>query len=303
VTDRRIDDDRARTVVKDILWCLLDHPGAMVFVTACGQIRDSDDRLAVHAVNVAILTMLVGYHSRFAFDRLYAYGLGALLHDVGEAVLPSSGWSGGSVSDEARRLAERHPLIGFRLIREIPGLPSEVACIVREHHERLDGRGYPEQLQGHRLSEAGQLVGIVDYYDRLIAGVDGRSAVSPADAMRLVSEIGRGAAWESSLVDQVVATFGVFPVGTFVTLNTGQTAIVVLATEDRLRPVVRVLTDRLGHPMHLPKFVDLREDDRYWIVRIVGERPDNLLDGGAVRSGSNRVEGDRNPWGSIDQAK
>jgi putative nucleotidyltransferase with HDIG domain len=229
--------------------------------------------MVAHAVHVAALTILVGNTvNRESFDLLYCHGLGALLHDIGELHLPMQVHTAAVLTDEERRVIERHPDLGMRMVREIGGVPDEVLRIVGEHHERLDGRGYPNGLRGRQIYEGSQLVGVLDIYDAMLSPRTYRQPLPPAEAISAIYRMSYQGMWDEAIASRVVAALGVFPVGTKVLLNTGQQGMVVMVNRDRLRPVIRLLTDRDGEPMTRTKLVDLLHQHEVWIVKLLEDR-------------------------------
>lgn len=269
-----IEAEAIKDTTNHLLSSILDCPTAMQFILGSDRDSHSHEVMIAHAVHVATLTILVGKHTEDeGFDRLYCHGLGAVLHDIGELHLPVQVHTSTVLSGHERRLVERHPDLGMRMVRNIPGIPEEAIRIVGEHHERMDGRGYPHGLQGRRIYEGSQLVGAIDTYDAMLSSRMYRQALDPAEAIRAVYRMAQQARWDEIIVSRIVATLGVFPVATTVLLNTNQEAMVVMINKDRLRPVVRLMTDRGGQPMTRTKLIDLQEQQDVWIVRLLEDRP------------------------------
>lgn len=256
-------------VVKELLACLLESPSVMTLLVHAKGDPERIDPAVSHALHVTILTLLVGHRMGLVFDQLYCHGLGALLHDVGELVGPRPRMFERSRTVEERRVQERHPLLGVRLVQTHVGIPEESMRIILEHHERWDGEGYPYQRQGSEIDEGSQLVGALDYYDHLVSGrLDGQ-AIPPADALRGIVGMAQRGAWNGRVVDRICATLGSFPIGSLVGLNTGHTGVVVMSNPDGLRPIVRLLADEAGHPLHRVAFVDLQAKPEWWIDRVI----------------------------------
>lgn len=140
-----------------------EHPDIM---KTLASISFKDYTTAIHSVNVMALTLGFCIHSNFSIQKTKKMGLGALLHDVGKTEIPSS------ILKAPRRLSaaefkimKTHPIIGNEIIRQKNKIGGDVALGALEHHEKLDGSGYPKGTCN--ISYVGQLLGIVDCYEAL----------------------------------------------------------------------------------------------------------------------------------------
>ena len=120
----------------------------------------------IHSVNVMALTLGFCFYSNFEIQKTKKMGLGALLHDVGKTQLPSAILKAPRrLSDEEFKIMKSHPSIGHKIIREKNRIGGDVALGALEHHEKLDGSGYPKGTRN--ISYFGQLLGIIDCYEAL----------------------------------------------------------------------------------------------------------------------------------------
>ena len=161
------------------------HPAIM---RAFATISNKDYTTVIHSVNVMALTLNYCFHGGIPMDETKRLGLSALLHDVGKAEIPSA------ILKAPRRLTleefdvmKSHPAIGEKLIRVINHLGEDIALAAMEHHEKLDGSGYPKGLRD--ISFSGQLIGIVDCYEALTnEDRPYRCAKAPMDTLKLIKE-------------------------------------------------------------------------------------------------------------------
>jgi HD-GYP domain-containing protein (c-di-GMP phosphodiesterase class II) len=131
-------------------------------------ISNKDYSTVIHSVNVMALTLSYCFYSGMSLPETRRLGLGALLHDVGKAEIPSEILQAPrKLSPEEFEIMKGHTGIGERLIREINRLGEDVALAALQHHEKLDGSGYPKGLQKRDISFNGQLIGIIDCYEAL----------------------------------------------------------------------------------------------------------------------------------------
>jgi putative two-component system response regulator len=159
-----------------------------------------------HCQRLAQYATEVGLHLNLDEDSLSALRRGGYFHDIGKIALPDSILlkPSGLTPDEMARVKE-HPVVGDRLCGDLRAL-SRVRSIVRHHHERLDGSGYPDGLQGDAIPLLAQIIGIVDVYDALTTDRSYHRAVTPAAALaELLKGVERG--WyRRDLVDALAAT-------------------------------------------------------------------------------------------------
>jgi hypothetical protein len=145
-----------------------------------------------------------------------------------------------------------------------------VKRIVAEHHERADGSGFPAGQKGDTISQLAKIVGIVDWYDGMVSRRGGRPAMLLHDAIRQLFLAGERGQFEKALVEIVIRSIGVYPVGSLVRLNTGEQAIVVGVNPDqRLKPLVKITGGAQGESYTNPVQVDLADQTQDRSVRTV----------------------------------
>ena len=151
-------------------------------------ISNKDYSTVIHSVNVMALTLSYCFYSGIPLRDTKRLGLSALLHDVGKAEIPSEILQAPrKLSAHEFEIMKRHPGIGDRLIREINRLGEDIALAALQHHEKLDGSGYPKGLRQREISFNGQLVGIIDCYEALTNEERPyRRALQPIETLELI---------------------------------------------------------------------------------------------------------------------
>lgn len=131
---------------------------------------DAKDRYTCgHSQRVAHLAALMGVELKFNTDALYNLQLGAYLHDIGKIGIPDSILKkADSLEEYEYKIARNHPMIGSKIIKEITDI-SDVISIVRHHHERFDGSGYPDGLKGEAIPLFARIIAIIDAYEALVS--------------------------------------------------------------------------------------------------------------------------------------
>jgi len=145
-----------------------------------------DYTTVIHSINVMALTLGFCFYSKLSLHETKRLGLSALMHDVGKTEIPDS------ILKAPRKLTanefaimKRHPKIGEFIIKFKSGIDSDIARGALEHHEKLDGSGYPRGIK--HISFVGQLLGIIDCYEALTNEERPyRRAKSPLDTLKLI---------------------------------------------------------------------------------------------------------------------
>lgn len=203
--------------------------------------------LITNLLNVAILGSKVGIGLGYYGAELDRLAFAGLVHDIGLFAVPQSlVTKTGRLTQDERKMIEQHPELGYQLVHRMGPVYEWVAQLIREAHERCNGRGYPCRLKGRQVSEMAQIVGVVDVFDALVSDRPYRRRLFPHEAIKelLVAE---RTAFPREILKALVEQLSVYPLGTTVRLSTGE-----VATVDRvnrrypLRPLVRVRQSGVG---------------------------------------------------------
>jgi len=166
-----------------------------VLTRLSGLLR-TDYSIYTHSVNVAMLTMALARHLGFNEASVHAYGVGAMMHDLGRIRLPA-GLVGktGRLSDKEMAQVRQHPYLGYQMLLQIGAVPYDALMIVLHHHENADGSGYPHGLKAERIPMPARLVRLVDAFDAMTSErphQDARSAYEAAATMMQEGEASFG---------------------------------------------------------------------------------------------------------------
>jgi putative nucleotidyltransferase with HDIG domain len=151
------------------------------------RLAEKDGSTETHTRRVSLLAMRVGEQLGLSPARLRTLAVGGLLHDIGKLTVPDSILKKpGSLDDEEFAVIRRHPAWGDELLAELGGFPAAVRRLVRDHHERLDGNGYPSGLDAGDLSLETRILTVCDVYDALVSERVYREAWTHERAMGLL---------------------------------------------------------------------------------------------------------------------
>lgn len=212
-----------------------------------------------HCINVATLSVAFGAFLGCSQKQLQHLGLAGFLHDVGKQFIPLD------IINAPRRLTEeefqymqRHPTLGYDLLRQVADIPEVVRQGVLDHHEKADGSGYPGGKQGADISPIGAIISVVDTYDALSHDRAYRTGLPPARALSVLYTMRN--AFFPYLAERFIRCIGVYPVGSLVRLSSGDMAVVCEANPSaRINPKVVVIenfrqpTERTLHLLDLTK--------------------------------------------------
>lgn len=208
-----------RTCVVDLL---ARGPCAVhLLVDSVGQ------RSAVHAVNVMVLALLLGQSLGLQAQQLQGLGVSALLHDLGKIDLPSHiGEPGAALTRVDMQRYQSHVGLSVELAQSM-GLPSDVLIAIAQHHEMANGSGYPLHLVAEDISRWGQILALVNRYDRLCNPLHGEQALTPHEAVAKLFALLREN-FDASVLGAFIRQMGVYPPGSLVQLVDGRFAVVVI---------------------------------------------------------------------------
>ena len=259
-----VNSPAAQKVVTDLLGSITRSPEANLLLT---QMRRFQSDLFTHAVNVCVLCLVVGTLEEFESD-ISALGLGALLHDVGKTRLPRNLIRRKEpYSESERTLLAQHPKIGAALLEPSKNVPKLTHRIVMEHHERIDGLGYPLGAKASQISPFSQMVAITDAYDDMLTGRK-LAPLQPLEVLRQLYLQGNAGVFDRGLVERVIRCLGVYPAGSLVELNTGERGIVIAANRnDSLKPTLRIISSRDGLALSNGPIISLVETDTSSVER------------------------------------
>jgi HD-GYP domain-containing protein (c-di-GMP phosphodiesterase class II) len=267
--DRLVDDirlgqsfevERVEEIVDDMVESIVRNPQALMWVA---KLRQEDITAYGHGLQVSVYLTSFGRHLGFPKAQLSQLAQIGLLLDIGKIRLPRELLDKqGRLTDEEFDAAKEHVALGLTILDETPGFDPSILAGIEQHHERMNGSGYPKALVGDEIGVFGRMAGIVDCFAALTNHRPYAAAVSSYEALRNITSWG-GDFFHEPLVQQFVSSVGVFPVGSLIELSTGEVAVVVEHSKvRRLRPRVLVVTGPDKTPATFPTMVDLLYDPK-----------------------------------------
>ncbi len=230
------------------------------------------DKASAHALNVTLISMLMGRTFGLAEPDMLDLGTGALLHDVGKLELPDRvRHREDHFSAAEQRLYEEHVAFGIAAARRM-GLSPGASLVVAQHHEHADGSGFPLKLNTDRMSPLARIVVLVNRYDNLCNPHIAAKAMTPHEALSMLFAQSK-TKFDTAILGAFIKMMGVYPPGSVVQLTDDRYALVVSVNSSRpLKP--RVLVHESGVPRDEALLLDLEHADGLGIRRSL--RPQQL---------------------------
>jgi HD-GYP domain-containing protein (c-di-GMP phosphodiesterase class II) len=246
----------------------LMQPEASLGVADVIHLNGMDQAQAVHGLNTCLLALLVGRDLELPANDLTLLGLAGLMHDVGEHRLQSSiRFKREPLTRAELKAFQRHPIYSKDLILELLSIPPEIAGIVEQHHEHLDGNGYPHGLSATQIHPLAQILAVVDEYQDLVSPQFTQDRLQPNQALSELY-VKRQASLSIKVITALVRVLSVYPPGTLVELSDGSIGVVAnVNPADRLRPII-VVYESTDQDLET-RIVDLGDQSHLTILRMV----------------------------------
>jgi HD-GYP domain-containing protein (c-di-GMP phosphodiesterase class II) len=239
-----IDLSRLTTQVKELIQAVKQMHDAVLRFPEFPY--PGDNYLFRHSVDTAILSLAVGDMLKFPPHRLIELGNAALLHDIGMIKIPESMYLTDAPLDEKQtKMVRAHTILGYRILKGF-SVSEDTARPALEHHERLDGSGYPNGLRGDKISLFSRIVAVACSYVAMISRRRFRSARGGHSALLdLLKQ--RGSGYDERVIRTLIYCLSVYPLGTPVRLSNQAVGRVVKSNAENPRfPLVQILLDEAG---------------------------------------------------------
>ena len=202
--------------------------------------ENAGDKASMHAMNVAVISLLMGRCFGISADEIQDLGVGAMLHDVGKLELPLRlRHREDNFSPSELRVYQEHVETGLVQAKRM-GLSAGATAVIAQHHEHADGSGFPAALNSDRMTMGARIVALVNRYDNLCNPRLPARALTPHEALSLLFAQGR-AKYDTSILGAFIKMMGVYPPGSTVQLTDDRYATVVAVNSSRpLKPSVLV---------------------------------------------------------------
>lgn len=193
-----------------------------------------NENIYYHSLNVAVLAMMLGKIKKLPPEQIKIIGMGAMFHDMGKLKIPSQILRKTTpLTPAEQHFLDLHPKYGIDLVELADTFPAEAKPIIAQHHELMDGTGYPRGLTGDKIDPLAQLVAVVDSYDYLCHPMDINKARIPSNALSWLYKNKKAQLNEENL-GLMIRLLGIYPPGSVVRLSNEQIGLVMSVNTQRL---------------------------------------------------------------------
>ena len=255
---RAVNMDAVNQVVTEMTESVFRNPDAL---SSLSRLKRFDEYTFYHSVNTSLLAMSLGRDLGFDRGELHQIGVGTLLHDIGKTKIPVEILNKpGRFEPHEMEIMKQHVMRGVEVLSETTGLTEVYWKPTMEHHERVDGSGYPYRRAKADLSRFGLIAAVVDIYDAITSDRCYHKGKPAHDALQYLYLIALKGHLDPDLVHRFIRVVGVYPVGSIVELNTGEVAVVRRVHRDvPLEPEVVIVKSAGNVLLSSPRECDLRE--------------------------------------------
>jgi len=252
---QKIQMDRVEPVIDSMMESVFRNQNALL---PLARLKNLDDYTFEHAVGVSALLIVFGRVMKLPKETIKELALGGLLHDIGKVQIPDSILDKpGKLTDDEFILIQSHVNEGLKMLKNVPGISDIVRQVVGQHHERLDGSGYPNKLAGKQISLYGQMSAIVDVYDAITSEKVYNRGMPATQALKKLLEWSKNH-FDPQLVQAFIRAVGIYPTGSLIRLESNRMGVVMEQNEGKLlEPIVRIFY-HAGRKHYIPpEIVDL----------------------------------------------
>jgi len=240
-------------------------------VLSLTKLKTNNSYIFSHSINVCALSTVTSFALGYSKEEILEIALGALIHDIGMVRVPEHILSkNGELTTDEKKEIIKHPFYGLELTANGKGISNDVRLVVFQHHERENGSGYPRRIGSDAIHRYAKIISVVDMYD-IMTTRNYKERLSPYKAMRNILSYSN-IYLDKDIVKAFLSNMAIYPIGSFVELNTKAIGLVVKANKNLpLRPYIKVLYDESGKKIDRAVTINLLEEPQIYIQRVVDE--------------------------------
>ena len=254
---KNLNIEALRGVVEPILDSIIRNSEAYMWLS---MMQKKSAYTYSHSVDNCALAIAFGRFMGLPKKDLRTLAIGLLMMDMGNVHVPEGILNKkGRLTEAEYRIVKKHVRQGVKILKTTKGVNDDIINIALTHHERFDGSGYPNAIQGTQIPVYGRMAAIIDCYGAMTSNRPFRAAKSPYTALQNIYNW-RDSAFQPELVEQFLQCIGVYPTGSLVEMSNGEVAIVLEQNlTQRMRPkIMLILNEEKKHLMDY-KIIDLTE--------------------------------------------
>jgi len=250
-----LDLTTVREAVQPVLESMIRNSDALLWMS---EMRKKDEYTYSHSMDNCALGLAFGRHLGFYKEDLRNIGMGLLLMDVGKVKVPDEILNKTTTLTKEEFIEmKNHVQYGVDILKKVSGINETIISIVSSHHERYDGSGYPNGLEGKRVPVQGRIASIIDCYTAMTRENKYRKAIAPHEALQTMYNW-RNKYFQAELIEQFLQCIGVYPTGSLVEMSSGEVGMIMSQNKtQRLKPKIMMLLDENKKQYETNKIVDL----------------------------------------------
>jgi putative nucleotidyltransferase with HDIG domain len=255
-----------QTLDTDILKNMVDEIQSQINISSnvllnLSHMKTFDTYLFSHVVNVSVLALIIGRQLKLSEGDREDLGLAALLHDIGMVKIDDA------IFDHNRKLSseewveiKKHTEYSVELLQSSGSFSPDIIAGILDHHERLDGSGYPKGKKGSEINYFGKIIAVADVYDACISPRKYRNRLTPRQALKNL--LGQSHLFDLEVLRAFVAAMAIYPIGSLVRLNSGEIAKVIGCNPNEpFRPEIRIVLGKTKQKLPQPLRLNLMDEE------------------------------------------
>lgn len=237
-TGKGIDSERVNAATDSIINRINENRD---IVNCINEMREADEYLYTHSINVSLLAMLIGKWLKYDYVRIRSLVSAGILHDIGKSKISRDILTKPAPLDPEEFLEmKKHSVYGYKIAETVPGLNDDILKGILMHHEREDGTGYPFGLKSEQIHYSAKIIAVADIYDAMTSNRAYRSMVCPFEVIEHMEKENFGIL-DHRVVNVFLKNIAAYYIGDFVKLSTGDIGEVVYINPNNIpKPIVRV---------------------------------------------------------------
>lgn len=244
---RKVDYQASVETVDSIVAAATRNPDTLICLS---KLNRYDEYTYAHCINVSAIAVVFGEYLGMTRDELTALGVAGMMHDLGKTAVPER------IINKRARLSEkefeeikRHPQYGADILARQGDVPDDIIEAVRDHHEKYNGSGYPDNRTRKETSAMARIISLADVYDALTSDRSYKDAILPNKALAIMYGM-REQDFDPLELQNFIKCLGIFPSGSLVKLNSGFYGVVYESNPTQpLLPKIKVILDHDLRPI------------------------------------------------------
>ncbi len=215
--------DATNNIANDLMHAISDNDAIAVDI---GALKISDEYTFKHSVDVATMAMIVAKQHGLNKNQIYEIGVAGLLHDLGKSKIPNEVLNKPArLTDEEFEIMKQHSVYGYNILKEKESVSDHVRLGVLQHHEKVNGKGYPMGVSADKMHPYAKILSVVDIYDALVTARPYKKAFSQRDAVEMIMSMTDEL--DLNVMKSFLGSMILYPVDSIVQLSNGEKAKVV----------------------------------------------------------------------------